>query len=233
MNFKFPLLQGQLIKRYKRFLVDIELEEGNIITAHCANSGSMQGLLVPGAPVWVTPFPSESQRTLKYSWEIVYVDDTFVGVNTSLPNNLIAEALDRKEIPFLSAFTSYKREVKYGEKSRVDFLLQDPQGGVCYLEVKNVHLKRGDYAQFPDSVTERGTKHLKDLIAVREMGHRAVMVYVIQRADCCAFSLAEDIDFLYSQTAQEALKRGVEFLAYDCEVTPLGINLRQPLKVLL
>lgn len=227
MEFKIPLLPGKFIKRYKRFLVDIELENGRVVTAHCANSGAMLGLLVPDAPVWVRPFPEESPRTLKYSWEIVGVEDTLVGINTSLPNNLVAESLEKRIIPELADFPFHKREVKYSENSRIDFLLSNEQGQLCYLEVKNVHLKRGREAQFPDSVTRRGAKHLRDLIAMRQAGHRAVMLYIVQRSDCHAFSLAGDLDFLYSQIAREAYASGVEFLAYDCHITLEEITLRQ------
>jgi len=227
MEFERPLLSGKFIKRYKRFLVDLELEDGRIVTAHCANSGAMLGLLVPGAPVWVKSFPDESPRTLKYSWEIVGVDNTLVGVNTSLPNHLVAEALEKKMIPELAEFPFYKREVKYSENSRIDFLLFNEQGELCYLEIKNVHLKRGYEAQFPDSVTTRGAKHLRDLMAMRSENHRAVTLYIIQRSDCHSFSLAEDLDFLYSQAAREARACGVEFLAYDCHITLKEIKLRQ------
>lgn len=231
MKFGTPLLAGKLIKRYKRFLADIELQDGGVVTAHCANPGSMSGLLAPASPVWVRSFPEESQRALKYSWEIVLAEETLVGVNTSWPNRLVAEALEENLIPELSAFPFHKREVRYGENSRIDFLLSNEQNQKCYLEVKNVHLKRGHEAQFPDSVTARGAKHLKDLMTVRETGHRAIMLYIIQRNDCNVFSLAEDIDFFYTQQAQQAYARGVEFLAYDCDMTLTEINLRQRLKV--
>jgi sugar fermentation stimulation protein A len=222
MRFSTPLLSGRLIKRYKRFLADICLDSGEIITAHCANSGALLGGTEPGLRVWVSHVPSES-RKLHYSWQLVELDNTLVGINTSLPNALAEEAITKGHIPELIGYEMLKREVKYGQNSRVDFLLTDSQKPPCYVEVKNVHLKRGQAAEFPDSVTTRGSKHLRELQDMMAQGARAVMLYIIQRNDCSHFQYAADLDPVYAGTAKEALMAGVETLAYVCNVTIEGI----------
>lgn len=222
MNFSTPLLQGKLIKRYKRFLADIELESGEVVTAHCANSGAMLGITMPGFPVWIS-FEDAPTRKLKYSWQMVEIDGVMIGVNTSLPNGLAVEAIQSKKILQLAGYEAIRREVKYGENSRVDILLTADGRPECYLEVKNVHLNRGALALFPDSVTSRGARHLRELAKVVETGKRAVMLYVIQRSDCTSFDLARDIDPAYAQAADDAFAKGVEAYAYSCHVSPEGI----------
>jgi len=231
MRFTNPLLPGRLIKRYKRFLADITLDSGEVITAHCANPGALLGGTTPGLRVWVSHNPSPS-RKLSYSWQIVEMDNTLVGVNTSLPNGIAEEAILAGKIPELTGYESLKREVNYGNKSRIDLLLTSPLKPPCYVEVKNVHLKRGDGAQFPDSVTTRGTKHLRELELIVTQGGRAVMLYIIQRNDCSHFSFAADLDPVYARTASHALSHGVEALAYLCTVTPEGIDLLKPVKII-
>lgn len=232
MKFDSPLVPGRLVRRYKRFMADVQLQDGSIVTAHCANSGAMLGLLTPDSPVWLVSFPPESTRKLSYSWEIAQEGQTLVGVNTSLPNKIVAEALAQGLLPEFSGFPHVQREVRYGENSRIDFLLSDPQTNQrCYLEVKNVHFKQGASVLFPDAVTERGAKHLKELMAVRQQGHRAVMLYIVQRNDCQVFGLAEDIDFFYAQQARAARAQGVEFLAYSCHISLSEIRLDRTLPI--
>jgi len=223
MNFVHPLIPGRLVKRYKRFLADITLDSGEAITAHCANSGALLGGTTPGLRVWVSHHPSPS-RKLSYTWQIVEMDGTHVGVNTSLPNGLAEEAILGGRIAELTGYESLKREVRYGENSRIDLLLTSPGNLPCYVEVKNVHLKRRDGAEFPDSVTTRGAKHLRELETVVASGGRAVMLYIIQRNDCHHFTFAADLDPVYAATATLAFSRGVEAYAYLCKVTPEGIE---------
>lgn len=224
MFFSSPLIKGVLIKRYKRFMADIQLENGDVVTAHCANSGAMLGLTTPGAVVWVS-FENAPQRKLKYSWHIIEVDQTCVGVNTFWPNSLIEEWIVSEKIPWLKGYSHLRREVKYGKNSRIDILLQSSDKPDCYVEVKNVHLKRGNIAFFPDSVTTRGAKHLAELSDVVQKGQRAVMIYVIQRNDCSRFSLAEDIDPAYAIAARKAFDSGVEAYACTCRISPQSIEL--------
>jgi sugar fermentation stimulation protein A len=230
MRFTTPLLPGLLIKRYKRFLADIKLDSGETITAHCANSGALLGGTTPGLRVWVSYQPSAS-RKLSYSWQLVEMDDTLVGVNTSLPNRIAEEAIQSNQIEELVGYDSIKREVKYGQNSRIDLLLSCPQKPPCYVEVKNVHLKRGEAAQFPDSVTTRGAKHLRELEMVKAQGGRAVMLYIIQRNDCQHLSFANDLDPVYADTATKVISAGVEALAYTCDVSTHQIILHKRLPV--
>ena len=226
MLFPSPLLKGRLIQRYKRFLADIELEEGNnIITAHCPNPGAMQGLTDPGTSVWVSKSPNPA-RVLPFTWEIAQSEGTFVGMNTSHPNTLVVEAIQAGLIPKLQGYSKLTREVNYGQNSRIDILLSDP---LAYVEVKNVHWKRGDMAAFPSSPTLRGTKHMRELSSMVEQGHKAYVIYVIQRNDCDKFGLAHDIDPLYAREASLAFEKGVECLAYACDITLKGITLGRPI----
>lgn len=233
MQFKNTLIRGRLIKRYKRFLCDVSLEDGHQVTAHCANSGSLLGVKESGMIVWVSPAPPTSKGTLKYRWELVEADGGLVGINTSYPNALVEEALKNKKIPELAMYNSFRREVKYGINSRIDLLLEEKRFPPCYVEVKSVHLKRSaTLAEFPDSVTARGTKHLEELIRVKQEGGRAVMIYVVQRMDCDSFTLASDIDPTYANAAIKAKKVGVEFFCYSCHITLTDIMLNQPLKII-
>ena len=234
MDFNGPLLKGKLIKRYKRFLADIQLDDGRLITAHCANSGSMMGLKDEGLAVWVTEVPKESQRKLRYDWHLVQAphSNERVGINTSHPNRLVAEALEHGKIEPLSAYKTIRPEVKYGsQNSRIDFLLSEKNLPDCYVEVKNVTLKRDDLLQFPDAVTARGKKHLQELILMKEQGHRAVVLYIAQRMDATNFRVAEDIDPEYAVVSLEAKKKGVEFYCYGCGITDIGITIATPLTI--
>ena len=232
MNFTPPLQPGLLIKRYNRFLVDIELENGTLLTAHCPNTGAITGLTAPGQKVWVS-YTQSDKRKYAYTWEIAQEKDaqgnrSFVGVNTLTPNKIIYTALKEKKIPLLACYDTIQPEARIGG-SRLDFYLNGPKGS-AYLEVKNVHLNRKGIACFPDTVTERGTKHVRELRALAAQGVRVFLVYVIQRSDCHSFAIAGDIDGVYAKTCEEA--QGVTFLAYSCTVSPLGITLDQSLPVL-
>jgi len=230
MKFDTPLLKGTLIKRYKRFLADVTLETGETVTAHCANSGSMLSVKDEGATVWLSP-STNPKRKLHYTWELIEVEGHCVGINTAHPNALVADAIAAGQIADLTGYDTQKREVKYGQNSRIDVLLSDPEKGLCYVEVKNVTLKRGDTADFPDAVTSRGAKHLRELGDMVEQGHRAVMFYLVQRPDCARMDLARDIDPTYDQEVQTALKRGVEVICYQCSVTPQEITITTPLPI--
>ncbi len=230
MKFPAPIQKGRLRQRYKRFLADIDLA-GELITAHCANPGSMMGVKDEGATVWVTA-ATNPKRKLQWDWQIIEVGAARVCINTALANKIVGEALADKQIETLSAYGQVRPEVKYGENSRIDFLLTEPSLPDCYVEVKNVTLSREKgLAEFPDSPTARGTKHLKELAAMAAAGHRAVMLYLVNRTDCTMFALARDIDPEYGQEFDRALKNGVEAIAYDTQITPDGITLSDPVKI--
>jgi sugar fermentation stimulation protein A len=233
MQFPDPLIRGVLVKRYKRFLADVELEGGSVVTAHCPNPGAMLGLDAPGSEVWVSP-ARNPDRKLKYTFEMIRVGGGLVGINTQHPNALVAEAVEAGAVPELAGYESARREVKYGKNSRIDLLLQSPGKPDCYVEVKNVHLKRGPegpsgLAEFPDSVTKRGAKHLAELADMAVQGARSVMFYLVQRQDCDRFRLAADIDPAYSQAFETARAAGVEALCYACKLSPEAIELDRTL----
>lgn len=236
MTFDPPLVRGTLIKRYKRFMADVTLDDGTVVTAHCANSGSMLSLLETGAEVWLSP-TDNPKRKLKYTWELVRAQGVLVGINTARPNALVEEAVHEGRIGELAAYTSVRREVKYGKNSRIDLLLGGEGIPDCYVEVKNVTLKRDPapegLLEFPDAVTARGAKHLAELTDMVRQGHRAVMLYLAQRGDGDAFSLAADIDPTYRQAFDEAIKSGVEALCYRCRVTPEDIVVTQAVPIVL
>jgi sugar fermentation stimulation protein A len=232
MRYPDPLIPGRLIKRYKRFLADVKLDGGAEVTAHCANSGSMLGLAEPGARVWLSP-AANPKRKLKYTWEIVEADGAMVGINTFLPNRLASEAIGAGAIPELVGYDELRREVPYGRNSRIDLLLQGPGRPSCYVELKSVTLKRGRAAQFPDAVTARGAKHLDEMAREVAGGARAVMFYLVQRADCDEFSIARDIDPDYDGALGRALAAGVEVICHACRVTTEGIDVAQPVTRLI
>jgi sugar fermentation stimulation protein A len=230
MRFDPPLVPARLIRRYKRFLADVVLEGGPEaaaaaeVTAHCPNPGAMLGLDTPGARVWLTPATNPA-RKLRWTWELAEADGGLVGINTGHPNRLAAEAIAAERIPDLAGYGTLRREVKYGRNSRIDLLLQEAGRPDCYVEVKNVHLRRtGSLAEFPDCVTARGAKHLEELGDMVEAGHRAVMLYLVQRADCDALAVAGDIDPAYARGLERALARGVEALCVACTLTPEEIT---------
>src|SRR5882724_3488153 len=235
MRFPAPLLPAILLRRYKRFLADVELPSGETVTVHCANPGSMTGLNIAGARVWLSK-TANPKRKLVHSWELVEVDlgggAELVGINTAHPNALAAEAIAAGAIPELTGYKTIRREVKYGNGSRVDFLLEDPARPPCYLEVKNVHLMRGPgIAEFPDAVTKRGAKHLHELSAMVRAGARAVMLFLVQIGSARSFVLARDIDPAYGRAFDAARAAGVEALARRCQVTQDGIDVAEAIHV--
>ncbi len=235
MKFAGDLVPAVLIRRYKRFLADVEMADGSEITVHVANPGAMLGLQQTGARVWLSKSASPT-RKLPYSWELVEADfgagAELVGVNTAHPNAIVAEALANDAIPELTGYTTIRREVKYGQNSRIDFLLEHPQRPSCYLEVKNVHMMRqSGIAEFPDSVTARGAKHLDELATVLRAGFRSVMLFVIQMGSAHCFALARDIDPGYGRAFDRARSAGVETLAYACRLDQNEIVLAGPVPI--
>ena len=222
MRFPTELVPGKLIKRYKRFLADIELKDGRIVTAHCTNSGSMKTCIEDGAPVYLTPVDDPKRKT-RFTWEMIYINNGWIGINTMIPNLLVYEALKGNQIDKLTGYTHVKREVKFGD-SRFDIYAENDHEQ-CFIEVKNVTMKVGRFARFPDAITTRGKKHLETLIEVKKQGIRAVMVYVIQRNDIDIFGPAWDIDPEYSETLVKAFKNGVEIIPIVAEVSPTEIRI--------
>lgn len=231
MKFEHNLIPATLIKRYKRFLADVKMADGNIVTAHCANSGSMMGLGAEGNPVWLSPAANPKAK-LDYKWELVEIDGAMVGINTSRPNHIVEEAILGGSIKELTGYEKLRREMKYGENSRIDLFLSEGTAPDCYVEVKSVTLSRskGD-AEFPDAVTARGTKHLRELSHMVEQGFRAVMVYLVQREDCANFHIARDIDPTYGEAFEKARKSGVEMLCYGCKISLKEIYVDCPLPI--
>ncbi|HCX73082.1 MAG TPA: DNA/RNA nuclease SfsA [Candidatus Cloacimonas sp.] len=223
MEFSQTLVKGYFIKRYKRFLTDIKLENGKVVTAHCPNSGSMRSCL---GTYWPTRLSTSDnpQRKLKYTLEMLYNGKTWIGVNTYLANQIVAEAISKAEIKELIGYTNLTREVKYGQNSRIDILLENEEEK-CYVEVKNVTLVEAGNYLFPDAPTQRGQKHLHELMQMKKQGHRAVMFYLIQRQDGKIFAPASHIDPEYSKLLKQAYKQGVEILPYRTKVSPEKITL--------
>lgn len=233
MTYDSPLLDGVLIRRYKRFLSDIRVEGGEEVTAHCANSGSMKGCSEPGSAVRLA-FVLSKTRKLKYDWHQIRVGDEWVGVRPVMANALAEEGIRSGVISELQGYDSLRSEVPYGsQRSRIDFLLEDEDGGrpPCYVEVKSVSLAEGERGYFPDSVSTRGRKHLEELMEVKAKGERAVLLFVAQRGDVVDVRPADSIDPEYGQTLREAAKAGVEILAYGCSVRREGITIERPLPV--
>lgn len=223
MRFDPPLREGILVRRHKRFLADVQLPDGTVLTAHCANSGSMLGVAVPGSPVALSHHPDKG-RKLEWTWELVRLGSHWVGVNTALPNQLVADAIAAGAIPSLAGWPTLRREVAYGTGSRIDLLLQGGGRPDCYVEVKNVTLAEGKVARFPDSVTTRGQKHLRELMAVRAQGHRAALVFWVFRGDCTEVRPADDIDPEYGRLLRAAARAGVELLAVAARVSPQTVE---------
>jgi sugar fermentation stimulation protein A len=229
MQFKSPLARGRLKQRYKRFFADVELDDGGEITAHCPNPGAMLGLNTPGLPAWVSR-SDDPKRKLVHTLELVEADGGLVGINTMHPNRLAAEALREGKIPELAGYDVVRPEVRYGAASRVDFLLTGEGRPPCFLEIKNVHLHRGSgLAEFPDCVAARSLKHLHELAREVEAGHRAVMLFIVQRMDCALFDAAHDIDPAYARGLQHAAASGVEILAYGCDIDVSSIRVARPI----
>lgn len=226
MNFQKPLIHGYLIKRYMRFLADIKLDSGNIVTAHCTNSGTMKSCLEDNAEVYLSPVDDPSRKT-KFTWEMIKINGNWVGINTGNPNKLAYEAVKSGKIEKLKGYTEVQAEVKFDD-SRFDLMAKNEKE-TCFIEVKNVTLKEGKYALFPDAVTSRGKKHLETLVKVKEQGMRAVMLYVIQRNDVEIFAPAKEIDPEYAKALKIAYEKGVEIIPMQVKVTPEKIELLKEL----
>jgi sugar fermentation stimulation protein A len=220
------MISGRLIRRYKRFLADVKLEDGRVVTAHCPNSGKMTACCEPGMPVYLSSHDSP-RRKLKYTWELIEMPTSLVGVNTQVPNRLVAESIDRGLVGELSGYASLHREVTVGEHSRIDILLSDLKGGRCYVEVKNCTLVQDGVAAFPDAVTKRGLKHLVELRRLVKEGARCVMFYLIQRMDADLFTPADAIDPDYGKELRRAAGEGVEILVFDAAMTLRRIRLNR------
>jgi sugar fermentation stimulation protein A len=231
MKFPTPLIPGTLIQRYKRFLADVRLDDGTTVTVTCPNTGSMMGLKEPGLRVWISTSDSPT-RKYKHTWELVEADlgkgPKIVGINTGHPNKLVEEAVRSGTFEIFSGYADLKREQKYGRNSRIDLLLSDPNKGLAYVEVKNVHLSRkAGLAEFPDSVTERGAKHLVELSDMVAEGHRSIMVFLVQRSDVTKLSLAREIDPNYAAAFDQAVKAGVEPLVLRCKLSTSEIKVEK------
>ena len=225
MRFPSRLIRGTLIQRYKRFLADVRLANGEIVTAHCTNTGSMMGCKEPGSAVYLSRSDNEN-RKLRYTWELIRANQTWVGINTMHPNKLVAEAVEAGVVEELRGYETICREVKVSAHTRLDLCLAG-SSGKCFVEVKNVTLAAHGTAAFPDAVSERATKHLKELMRLKRRGHRAAIVFVIQRKDCDFFRPADEIDAEYGRWLRRAVRAGVEALPYRARVTPKEINLTE------
>ena len=229
MQFKTNLIKGKLLKRYKRFLADIILEDGTEVIAHCPNPGSMMGLATSGTTVWLEP-NNDPKKKLKFGWRLVEYNNHMICVDTTIANTVIKEALEKKEIPELS-YQDFKSEVKYSDNSRIEFLLSSPRQRT-YLEIKSVTLMREKgLAEFPDSITKRGSKHLEDLSKMVKSGHKSVLLFLCMRGDVDRLRIAADLDSLYDTNIKVALESGIQLICYDTQVTRFGVRLGKPIVV--
>ncbi|WP_332065552.1 DNA/RNA nuclease SfsA [Bartonella sp. CB189] len=223
MLFTSKLFPAKLIRRYKRFLADVKQDDQNIFTVSVPNTGSMLGLTISNSNIWLS-YNNNSKRKYSYQLEIVEANNTLVGINTTLPNKLALEAIQNGLLPELNGYKTILKEQYYGTKSRIDFLLRDNTFPDCYLEIKNVHfIRKKGIAEFPDTETKRGARHLDELTKIVQQGKRAAMLYVIQREDCSSFAVCHDLDPIYGSKFDSALKSGVEFYAVKCHVSTEGI----------
>ena len=222
MEFSFPLIHGRLIKRYKRFLADVKLGNGEVVTAHCTNSGSMKSCLEENGEVYLSPV-NDPKRKTQFTWEMIKINGSWVGINTNNPNQLAFDAISLGHIDKLKGYTDVSREVKFGD-SRFDVMAKN-SFETCFIEVKNVTLKEGIYALFPDAVTTRGKKHLETLMRVKQEGMRAVMLYIIQRMDVEIFAPDKAIDPDYAKTLKKAYENGVEIIPLQAKVSPTSIEI--------
>ena len=233
MKFDTPLVHGTLIQRYKRFLADVRLDDGREVTAHCPNPGSMKTCAEPGWGVWLSP-ANNPKRKLKRTLEIIEANGVPILVNTARPNGVVREASVAGSIPELLGYTSLRAEVKYGENSRIDLLLTDPERPNCYVEVKNVTMgAEPKVAAFPDSVSKRAAKHMNELAAQAAEGHRAVVFFLVSRGDAQSMRPADEIDPSYAQSLREAAAAGVEVLAYRANIDPAGVTIGERVQVAL
>ena len=230
MQFSPPLIQGTLIKRYKRFLADVELADGSIVIAHCPNTGAMTGCAEPGWKVWLSP-SNNPKRKLLYTWEVVLTDQLhWIGINTHKANVLVKEAIQQNKITELLGYSSLRAEVKFGkENSRIDFLLTDPEKVDCYVEVKSVTLSDDNVGCFPDAKTLRGQKHLRELSLIASQGKRAVLLFCVQHSGIQSVQVAKHIDPDYAKELEQAMLSGVQILCYDCNISSEKIHINQSL----
>jgi sugar fermentation stimulation protein A len=217
MRIDAPLLEGRFLRRYKRFFADVELDDGTVVTAHCPNTGSLAGCKLEGAPAWLRDSQDE-KRKLRYSWQAIRVGDSWVNVDTNLPNRAVRAWIEGGKLAELDGYSSIRPEVKYGTNSRIDLLLEDSARPPCYVEVKNTTLAEAGVAMFPDAVTSRGLKHLGELIEVVRSGARAVQFFFVSRNDVESFRPADSIDPQYAEGLREAASKGVEVLAWSTQV---------------
>jgi sugar fermentation stimulation protein A len=226
MEFPTDLIPATLLRRYKRFLADCRLDDGREVTAHCANPGSMLGLANPGTRIWLEP-NDDPKKKLDYGWRLVeHLNGHFTGVDTAVPNRMLKAALEAREVPALADYTGVRAEVKYGEKSRIDFLLSAEGQPDTYVEVKSVTLcRRPGVAEFPDAKTERGARHMLELALMAKQGYRAAVFFLVQRTDASEVRLAEDIDPRYAKAFLTAYGAGVEVIAHSCNISPRGVTL--------
>jgi sugar fermentation stimulation protein A len=231
MRFRPDLVEAVLLRRYKRFLADVRLPDGSEVTAHCTNTGRMTGCCEPGSQVMLSP--AREGRKLPFTWRLIRVGRCWVSVDTAIPNTVVAEALRRGRIPELAGYDSVSTEVRYGHelRSRIDVLLTDSAGRLppCYVEVKNVTLRRGREALFPDAVSDRALKHLHELAREVERGHRGVLVPFVARADCDGFGAAEEVDPAWARALEEVAEAGVEVLPWQARIDRRGVGLARPL----
>ena len=237
MQLPVPLNSGNLLRRYKRFLADIRLDTGEEITAHCPNPGRMIGLTDSGSKVWLS-CSDNPKRKLQYTLELMETNGSLVGINTTHPNNIVSEAIKENMIPGLYGYKTLRREVNYGQRSRIDILLDDEIRGRCWVEVKNVHLRRDSClgygtAEFPDSVTERGARHINEIVNRIIAGDRGILIFLVQRMDCRYFKIAKDIDPNYYQTLLRGVEAGLEVLCFDTAICLKSIKLRDELEIIL
>jgi sugar fermentation stimulation protein A len=226
------LFQGTLIKRYKRFLADVQLDNGSLVTVHCPNSGTMRACSQPGRPVYLS-YHDNPKRKLKYTWEIIHMPDSLVGVNTMVPNRLVKQSIEEGLVDELNGYDRVRAEVKTSDGSRLDLLLEKERGRNCFVEVKNCTLVEGSNARFPDAVTTRGRKHLLELQRLVSEGNRCAMFFLIQRMDADSFSPADDIDPIYGEELRKAHQNGVEILVYDVFIDLDGIRLNKPVACII
>ncbi len=229
MEIEQPLIEGRLLKRYKRFLADIELPSGEVVTAHCPNTGSLTGCVPEGARA-ILRDSQNPKRKLRWTFQTVEVEGTWVNVDTGLPNSLVAEAISAGQVPELVGYDDLLREVRYGENSRIDILLERGEER-CYVEVKSTTLAGDGCARFPDAVTERGRKHLEELARMASQGHRAVIFFCISRGDVGRFAPADEIDPKYGEVLRRVAGEGVEALAYTTRVLPDRLELGERLPI--
>jgi sugar fermentation stimulation protein A len=230
MDFSSPLIQGTLVKRYKRFLADVQLADGSIVIAHCPNTGAMTGCAEPGWQVWLSP-SDNPKRKLLYTWEVVLTDQRhWIGINTHKANKLVKEAIQENKIAELIGYQNLQAEVKFGEEnSRIDFLLTDPEKADCYVEVKSVTLLHDSKGYFPDAKTVRGQKHLRELSLIASQGKRAVLLFCVQHSGIQSVQVAKHIDLDYANELEQAMLNGVQILCYDCEISSEKIFINQSL----